>query len=128
MKEPGIQYIGIKELTPVERAKLDKLSSEYYPKIQRILRNMISLVVHVKIYQNAGKGKIESPESKRRKFGVHVRAIAPTRIFASTKAHDWDLVTALHKSFREIGNIVKKGVHADEQRPRRISKIKLRNL
>ncbi|MBI4150331.1 hypothetical protein HY488_02920 [Candidatus Woesearchaeota archaeon] len=127
MKEPGIQYIGANELTPIERNTLDKLSTEYYPKIERMLKNMTSLVIHVKLHKLSGKGKRE-PEAKRKKIGIHIRALAPTRIFTSTKAFDWDLAKAVHKSFADLQNIIKKSMRPDEQRPKRVSKVWIRNL
>lgn len=127
MKEETIQYIGANELTVMERRRLDKLATGYHSKIQRMLKNMTSLVVHVKIYESAGKGKKED-EKKRRKYAIHVRVIAPTRMFASTKAHDWDLARAVHKSFNEVQNIIAKSMHSSEQRPRRVSKVVMRNL
>lgn len=128
MKSEGIQYIGAKGLTPAERSTLDKLSTENHNKIRRMLKNMTSLVVHIKLYETAGKGRQEAGSKKRRKYGVHVRALAPTRMFASTRAHDWDLAKALHKSFNELHNRISKSMRSDEQRPRRVSKAKLRNL
>ncbi len=127
MKEPGIQYIGAKELTPAERETLDRLSTEYYPKIARMFRNMTSLVIHIRLHELSGKGKREET-AKRRKYGIHIRALAPTRIFTSTKATDWDFARTLHKSFADLQNMIKKGLHADEQRPHRVSKIVARSF
>ena len=121
MKEEGIQYIGAKDITPAERNTLDKISSLNHHKIQRMLKNMTSLVVHIKIYEAAGKGKKEEGK-KRRKYAIHIRALAPTRIFTSTKAVDWDLAKALHKSFTDMENIIGKSMRPDEQHPMRIGK------
>jgi hypothetical protein len=127
MKQEGIQYIGAKELNAAERAALDKLSTEYHRKISRMLKNMTSLVVHVKLYETAGKGD-KSAAKKRRKYAIHARALAPTRTFTSTKAHDWDMARTLHKTFRDLENMIGKALRPDEQRPKRVSKAKLRNL
>lgn len=88
-----IQFIGVKELDNVQQTIVNKLSTEYYDKIQRELKNLTSIVVHVKAYEKEGK---------KSKFSIHLRAIAPTKIFESTKAADWDLARALHKAFKDL--------------------------
>lgn len=88
-----IQFIGVNELDEPQKALVNKLSTEYYDKIQRSLKNLTSLVIHVKQYEKEGK---------KSKFSIHIRAIAPTRIFESTKASDWDLTRTLHKAFKDL--------------------------
>lgn len=89
----AIQYIGIDQLDDTEKQVLDKLSAEYYEKIQRMLKNETSIVIHVKEYEKQGS---------RKKYSLHVRAIAPTVIFESSNASDWDLARTLHKAFNDI--------------------------
>lgn len=93
MKEEIIQFIGLDDLNEEEKTVLKELSEEYYEKIKRSLKNMTSLAVHVKIYKNEGS---------RKKYSLHVRAIAPTDIIETDKEADWDLARTLHKSFKNI--------------------------
>lgn len=101
-----IQIIGIKELDEFELPLVNKLANEYYQKIQRELQNVTSVVIHVKCYEKEGK---------RKKYSIHVRVIAPTRIFESSKAQDWDLARTLHKAFRDIERELQHKLHTDDQ-------------
>ncbi len=78
-----IQIIGMKELDDMEIDAISRIANKYYPKMQRELRNELSLVIHVKDYKKGGKYWT---------YSVHVRAIAPTRIFASLPS-GWLLTT-----------------------------------
>ena len=106
VKTEMIQFIGVNKLEPEEQDAVMRLSTEYYGKIKRQLRNIMSLVVHVKEYGKDGA---------RTKYALHTRVIAPTRIFESCKSHDWDLPRALHKSFADLLAEIKHALHTDEQ-------------
>ena len=106
VKNEIIQFIGVNKLEPEEQDTVMTLSEEYYSKIKRQIKNRMSLVVHVKTYQRDG-GKA--------KYALHIRLIAPTRIFESCKAHDWDLPRALHKSFKDLMSEIRHSLHTDEQ-------------
>ena len=101
-----IQVIGIKDLDDMEIDAVNRLANQYYPKIQRELKNITSLAIHVKSYKKGGRYC---------KYSIHVRAIAPTRIFVSTKGFDWDINRALHKAFRDIIHRLHHSLHTDEQ-------------
>ncbi len=96
-----IRYVGLDGLNQEEKAILNKLSTEYFQKIKRLTKNITSIIVHIKLYNNDGK------EDKRKKYSIHVRALAPTRIFESTKAADWDFARTLHKAFNDIEHEIK---------------------
>lgn len=102
----AIQYIGIEQLTPEERAILDKLSAEYYDTIQRSLKNLTSIIIHIKEYNKEGK---------RKKYSVNVRAVAPTAIFEEKHAADWDFARTLHKAFKNIERQIQHRLHTDDQ-------------
>ncbi|MBW2967862.1 hypothetical protein KY362_05230 [Candidatus Woesearchaeota archaeon] len=87
-----IQYKGLSELEDVDQAMVRTLTEEYYPKIQRELKNVTSLVVHIK---GSSKG------GHRTRYELGVRAEAPTRIFES-HTEEWDLARGLHKVFKDI--------------------------
>lgn len=110
-----IQVIGIKDLDDMEIDAVNRLADRYYQKVQREIKNEVSLVIHIKSYEKEGR---------QRKYSVHVRAIAPTRIIVSTKGIDWDISKALHKAFRDIIHRLHHGMHTDEQHKRAPKKLK----
>ena len=114
-----IQYIGIEDLTPGERATLDKLSAEYYKSIKRSLKNEVSMTVHIKEYKKAAMKKKEEREEyqkqKRKKYAVNVKVAAPTRIFEEKNASDWDFARTLHKAFKSIERQIQHRLHTDDQ-------------
>lgn len=93
MAEEVIQFIGVNELSEDEQLIVNTLATEYYGKIKRALKNLTSMAVHVKTYKKEGAKK---------KFSINIRAIAPTGIFESKMAADWDLARTLHKAFKNI--------------------------
>ncbi len=97
MVDMEILFKGIDALNEEERRIADKVSKHHYPKIQRGIKNVTSLVVHIKTHKDS-KGSSE----QRKKFSVHVHVNAPTKIIKSSKAHDWDLARSLHKAFNEV--------------------------
>lgn len=105
VKQEMIQYVGVSDLEPEEQLEVSRLSTEYYPKLKRQLKNVMSLVVHIKRYDKGGSTK----------FSIHTRVIAPTRIFESCKSHDFDLARALHKSFKDLENEIRHKLHTEEQ-------------
>lgn len=112
----AIQYIGLDQIGEAERAILDKLSSEYYGKIQRELKNITSITIHIKVHSKGGE---------RKKYSIHIKAIAPTRIHESDIAADWDFARTLHKSFknleREITHALKSDTHQNIPRKKLLS-------
>lgn len=104
IKEENIRYVGVKELKEEEKATIDKLSSEYYSKIKRTIRNITSLIVHVKEYKK---------NNSKEKHSIHVRLISPGKTIESCKAHDWDLAKALHKAFNDIITEIKHTFHTE---------------
>ncbi len=94
-----IEYAGLKEINEKEKEILDKLSEEYYPKIKRKLHNELTLKIHIKKYSETGE---------KHKWSIHAKAIAPTKIFTSDKACDWDFARTLHKAFKDLENEISK--------------------
>ena len=101
-----IQIIGIKDLDEMEVESVNRIANRYYGKIQREIKHIVSLVVHIKSYEKEGR---------QRKYAIHVKVIAPTRMFTSTKGIDWNLEKALHKSFEEVEKIIQHSLHTDNQ-------------
>ncbi len=108
MEHEIIQFVGIKELEPVDQAVVNKLSTEYYDKLKRMINTTASLKVHV---------KVTKVESKKKKYNMHTQLIAPSKTFTSTNAEDWDLARALHKTFQDLEHQVNHTYHADSTRP-----------
>lgn len=89
-----IQFIGVSELAPEEQFLVSKLSTEHFEKLQRMLKRIEQMVVHIKQYEKEGQ---------RKKFSLHVRVKAPTQaVIESCKSHDFDLARALHKAFDDV--------------------------
>lgn len=87
-----IQIIGIDELKEEEKEIVNVLANDYYGKIQRVLKNEISIKVHIKQHSKTGK---------RHKSDIRVKVVAPTKTFESQEA-DWDLARTLHRVFKNI--------------------------
>ena len=111
-EEPVIQFIGLNQLKPEDQAKVKELTANYHEKLQRMVQNITSLVVHIKEHEKTGK-KEEDSKTKRIKYVVHVRMVAPMRTFASSKAVDWDIARVVHKAFRDVEAEVKHAFKTD---------------
>jgi len=96
-----IKIIGIKELDDSEVGTVNRLAKEYYGKIQRAIKNVTSVVMHVKTYNVTGK---------RKQYEIKVKVMAPTKSFDS-KAVDWELAKALHLAFNKIERMIEHRFH-----------------
>ena len=101
-----IQYVGLKDLTPDEQLIVQQISTDHSGKIIRDLPALKDLVVHIKV-----SGDVKD-SAKRRKYSLHVRSVDPRNTFEST-SDDWDLPTALHKSFEEVKKQIEHTLHTD---------------
>lgn len=106
-----IQFIGVSDLPAEEQAIVHQLTTEHYEKIKRKLHNLTNMTVHVKCYDKEGD---------RKKYSLHVKVMAPTKEFNSTKADDWELPRAVHKAFNDIDAQIKHRLHNDTSRPGRL--------
>lgn len=98
MEDMEILFNGIDALNEDERRIADKVSKHHYPKIQRGIKNITSLVVHIKTQRESK----ESSRQQQKMFSVHVHVNAPTKTIRSSKADDWDLARSLHKAFNDV--------------------------
>jgi len=105
-----IQFVGVNCLSAEEQEVIQRLTTENYEKIKRDLRNITNMTVHVKCYEKEGN---------RKKYSMHVKVIAPTKEFNSSKADDWELPRALHKAFNDIRSQIQHRMHTDVGRPER---------
>ncbi|MBW2997585.1 hypothetical protein KY349_04560 [Candidatus Woesearchaeota archaeon] len=102
-----IQFIGLNELEDVDQQMVQTLATQYYDKIQRALKNLTSLVIHIKRYEKEGH---------RQKYSIHVRVIAPTKVFESSKSPEaatWDLASALHNAFKNLVRQIQHEFHGE---------------
>jgi hypothetical protein len=106
-----IQFVGVSSLPADEQEIVHRLTTEHYEKIKRDLRNITNMTVHIKCYEKEGN---------RKKYSMHVKVVAPTREFNSTKADDWELSRALHKAFNDIRSQIQHRMHSDTSRPDRL--------
>lgn len=96
-----IQIIGMNELDENELQIVNELSTQYREKLARDLKNITSLVVHVKLSQKEGNKK---------KYTIKTRVIAPTKIFESSDS-DWDLARTLHMVFNDLKRQIQHAFH-----------------
>lgn len=108
-QEEFIQFVGVNDLTPDEQQIVKDISADGFEKLQRDLKTIGTLVVHVKKYSETGD---------RHKFALHVRVNASTHVIESCKSHDWDLARALHKAFDDVKHQIAHKFHTDSTRPR----------
>ena len=101
-----IRVVGMEGLDEMEIDAINRMSNRYHEKIQREFNNVASLVIHPKKYRKEGRWW---------KYSIHVRAIAPTRIFVSTNGIDWVLEKALRSAFEDIIQQLHHSLHTDEQ-------------
>lgn len=96
----NIKFVGLKELRlePYQKYNLQKICSNEAFKLQRKLKTDFSLVVHVKAYDKPGT---------RQKYAVNLRIEYPGQVMSSSQ-DDWDLETALRKTFNNAKNTVGK--------------------
>ena len=88
-----IQIIGIDVLKEEsDKDLVNTLANDYYGKIERALKNINSMSIHIKQHSKGGK---------RKKSDIRVKVISPTKVFESQES-DWDLARTLHKFFKNI--------------------------
>ena len=108
VKEDLIQFVGLKKLDIDDQEVIQKLSSEYFPKIKRLLKNITTLAVHVKTH--GGKGQ-------RHKYTFHIRCIYPGKTLETNKHSDFELSKACHSAFKALIREIKHLHHSDTSRP-----------
>ncbi len=126
----NIKFVGLNDLDldPAQKAHLQKITSNEALKLQHKIKNEFTLVVHLKEYARAGeKGRKKGKEEKRiekrsgkgegksgqqegakqHKFSVHLRLEYPGKALTVAQ-DDWDIETALHKTFDNAQNALEK--------------------
>jgi len=113
-----IHAAGVEELSEKEKQLVNRLLNEYYPRIQRQLKNLTFLEFHVKEYEKSGKGetKLGKETNKRKKYSIHVR-IDANKVYEADYS-DWDLARAIHKTLNKIMNKIEHELHSSDQHDR----------
>ncbi len=106
-----IQFVGVSELSAEEQSIVNTITTEYFAKIKRKLHNITNMIVHIKCYEKEGG---------RKKYSMHIKVSAPTHMFDSSDADDWELPRALHKAFEDIEHQIQHRMHTDVTRPDRL--------
>ena len=105
MKEE-IEIVNGKLLTEKEKEIADKLLSEYYKKIQHIVKSPLLLKVVFKEYDKNGK---------KVKYSLNAE-IYFSGIMLGASDWDWDLARAIHKLMTDLKNKIEKRFKVSEQK------------
>ena len=92
----NIRYVGLNDLKlqAYEIYNVRKIASNESFKVQRKIKNEFNLTIHLKEYDKEG-GK--------QKYSVNIRVEFPGQIISASQ-EDWDVETALRKTFENIKN------------------------
>jgi CBS domain-containing protein len=106
-KKFTIKFVGLNKtkLEPYQKYSIKKIASNEAMKLQRKIKNELNITLHLKVYDKGG----------RQKFSVHIKLEYPGQLIASNQ-DDWDLETALRKTFENAKNAVKKKFRGDSSR------------
>jgi len=101
----NIKFVGLgkTKLKPYQKYNIKKIASNETFKLQRQIKNELDLTLHVKCHEKDGD---------RQKYSVHLRIEFPGQMISSSQ-EDWDIETALRKTFNNAKNSVKKKFRGD---------------
>ena len=107
-KNFNIKFVGLNnlQLEAYQKYNIKKIASNESFKLQRQIHNDFSLVIHLKAYDKDGT---------RQKYAVNLRVEFPGQIVAVSQ-DDWDLETALRKTFDNAKNKFKKSFRGNSSR------------
>jgi predicted transcriptional regulator len=99
-KNYNIKFVGLNKvrLQSYQKYNIQKIASNEAFKLQRKIKNDMNLTIHIKSYDKQGG---------EQKFSVNLRIDFPSRVITSSQ-EDWDLETALRKTFNNAKNEVDK--------------------
>jgi|SRR3989344_1102447 len=103
----NLQTIGFEILTEKTKNEFQKIWEEYSKKIERKLKNVEDIKIHLKEYSKGGKAK----------FSVHLLASYSGKSMEA-EAVDWDLNRAFHKVFNKIEQEIEHLFHVSDQNKR----------
>lgn len=101
----AIEVKGADLLSEQEKILANKILNEYYPRIQRMLKNLTSLRLYVKEYDKGGK---------RHKYSFNIEVVSATQKFEAN-ASDWDFARTLHKVLNKAMSEIEHKLHSSDQ-------------
>ncbi|MBN1644892.1 hypothetical protein JW851_02540 [Candidatus Woesearchaeota archaeon] len=99
-----LQFVGLKTLEPMEQELVQRISTENFEKIRRMLKNITKVKVQIKTYEKQGK---------RKKYSIHLQARAPGGPLDVDRAQDFDLARAIHKGFADLKGLIEHRMHLE---------------
>ena len=113
-----VQIVGLDDvhLTDIQKGWVIEIASSYAEKIQHMVKNEYHIVLHLKEYHKEGR---------RHKYSIHARINYPGGPIVSSRSHDWEIRTALHKAFRDIENELR---HRYKINPKELPSIRKQEL
>lgn len=99
-----IEFINLAILSEEEKKIAGVLLNEYFPKIQRLIKNDISLKIHFKEYEKDGK---------KRKYSLNAEVISGG-IKITASSWDWDFARTIHKLMKKLENEIRHKFHTED--------------
>lgn len=94
-----IQYIGLRDLEPLEQDIVKRISEQCSPRLLREAHNDIDITVHVKTHNKGGS---------RSKYSVHLKLVYANNVLDIDKVADWELPRAVADAFEAMHQKIKK--------------------
>ena len=101
-----IQTKGLEILNENEKKDFETVLGKYYEKIERKLKDISSIVFHLKEYNRQGT---------RKKFSIHAKIVYSGKFFEAD-SFDWDLKRTIHKLFRKMEEEIEHKFHLSDKR------------
>lgn len=100
MEPQNIEFVNLNEMhvSKAIKKKIEKVAAFHAEKIGFLVKNAFSMRIHFKEYKKEGK---------RHKYSIHLQVFFARTSIATDKAHDWDIVRALHKGFEDLKNRIR---------------------
>ncbi len=104
----NIRFVGLNDvgLLAHQKEAVQKIASNEAFKLQRDIQDEFSMVVHIKDHTKSGR---------ERKYSISLRVDAPGQSITVTE-FDWRIETALHKTFENAKNTLKRKLQAEKTR------------
>src|SRR3989344_702969 len=104
----NIRFVGLKDvgLVPHQKDAVKKIAANEAFKLQRAIQDDFSMVVHLKEHTKSGH---------ERKYSISLHVDAPGQQITVTE-FDWNLETALHKTFDNAKNVLKRRLRGEKSR------------
>lgn len=104
-----VRYVGLEDLglDSFEQRQVESAVQKHLDKIAYHVKNEYELTIHLKAYQQAGE---------RKKYSVNLKIAYPGATVTASKG-SWELVTAIHESFRALDTQLRSKYAARDEQP-----------